>query len=40
MTTDPLASPTDRIDAVIGRTPMVRLQRVTTQDMAEIWVKI
>ncbi|CAN5756352.1 cysteine synthase A [soil metagenome] len=40
MTTDPLPSPTDRIDAVIGGTPMVRLQRVTTQDMAEIWVKI
>ena len=40
MTTKTLPSPTDRIDAVIGRTPIVRLQRVTTQDMAEIWVKI
>ena len=40
MTTDPLPSPSDRIDAVIGGTPMIRLQRVTTQDMAEIWVKI
>ena len=40
MTTDALPSPTDRIDAVIGGTPIVRLQRVTTQDLAEIWVKI
>ena len=40
MTTDPLPSPADRIDAVIGGTPVIRLQRVTTQDMAEIWVKI
>ena len=40
MTTEPLPSPSDRIDAVIGATPMVRLQRVTTPDMAEIWVKI
>ena len=40
MTTDPLPAPTDRIDAVIGGTPMVRLQRVTTPEMAEIWVKI
>ena len=40
MTTDPLPSPSDRIDAVIGGTPVIRLQRVTTEDMAEIWVKI
>lgn len=40
MTTESLPSPGDRIDAVIGGTPMVRLQRVTTPDMAEIWVKI
>ena len=40
MTTGLVPSPGDRIDAVIGGTPMVRLQRVTTPDMAEIWVKI
>ena len=40
MTTEPPPSPHDRIDAVIGATPMVRLQRVATADMAEIWVKI
>ena len=38
--TAPLPAPSDRIDAVIGATPIVRLQRVTSAAMAEIWVKI
>ena len=29
-----------RIDGAIGRTPMVRLTRVTTPEMAELWVKV
>ncbi|MBW3535418.1 MAG: cysteine synthase A [Gemmatimonadetes bacterium] len=29
-----------RIDRFIGRTPMVRLQRVVESDMAEVWVKV
>jgi cysteine synthase A len=30
----------DRIDAVIGATPIVRLQRVTEPGMAEVWMKL
>lgn len=40
MDTEPSAAPTDRIDAVIGATPIVRLQRVVTPGMAEVWVKL
>ena len=29
-----------RIDASIGRTPMVRLERVVEPDMGEVWVKL
>jgi cysteine synthase len=29
-----------RIDASIGRTPMVRLERIVEPDMAEVWVKL
>jgi cysteine synthase A len=29
-----------RIDASIGRTPMVKLERVTEPEMAEVWVKL
>ena len=28
------------IDAYIGRTPLVRLERVVGDDMAEVWVKV
>jgi cysteine synthase A len=28
------------IDTFIGRTPLVRLERVVTQDMAEVWIKL
>ncbi|MFL5618170.1 MAG: cysteine synthase A [Gemmatimonadaceae bacterium] len=29
-----------RVDAVIGRTPVVRLERVVTPEMAEVWLKL
>jgi cysteine synthase len=29
-----------RVDAVIGRTPVVRLERVATAEMAEVWIKL
>jgi cysteine synthase len=29
-----------RVDAVIGRTPIVRLERVATPEMAEVWIKL
>jgi len=29
-----------RVDAVIGRTPVVRLERVATPAMAEVWIKL
>ncbi len=29
-----------RVDAVIGRTPVVRLERVATPQMAEVWIKL
>lgn len=32
--------PPDRIDAVIGATPIVRLQRITEPGMAEVWMKL
>ena len=35
-----LASEHARIDAAIGRTPVVRLERVTEPGMAEVWVKL
>jgi cysteine synthase A len=38
--TDLLARPDDRVDALIGTTPVVRLQRVIEPGMAEIWVKL
>lgn len=38
--TDVLARPDDRVDALIGATPVVRLQRVVEPGMAEIWVKL
>src|SRR3954468_5380857 len=30
----------NRVDAVIGRTPVVRLERVATPQMAEVWIKL
>jgi cysteine synthase A len=30
----------NRVDAVIGRTPVVRLERVVTPEMAEVWIKL
>jgi cysteine synthase len=30
----------NRVDAVIGRTPVVRLERVATPEMAEVWIKL
>ena len=35
-----MINPPDRIDAVIGATPIVRLQRVVEPGMAEIWMKL
>jgi cysteine synthase A len=32
--------PDDRVDALIGATPVVRLQRVTEPGMAEVWMKL
>jgi cysteine synthase len=32
--------PGNRVDAVIGRTPVVRLERVVTREMAEVWIKL
>jgi cysteine synthase A len=39
---DGAAPPPDaaRIDGAIGRTPVVRLRRLPTPDMAEVWVKV
>jgi cysteine synthase A len=34
------SAPGHRIDAVIGRTPVVRLERVVDPEMAEVWVKL
>jgi cysteine synthase len=36
----PPDSRTARIDSAIGRTPVVRLERVIEPDMAEVWVKM
>ncbi|MEO8622325.1 MAG: cysteine synthase A [bacterium] len=36
----PITHPANRIDAAIGATPVVRLQRVVEPDMAEIWMKL
>ncbi len=38
--TDLLARPDDRVDALIGMTPVVRLQRVVEPGMSEIWMKL
>ena len=38
--TDSLIRPDDRVDAFIGGTPIVRLQRVVEPGMAEVWVKL
>ena len=35
-----MTAPTDRIDAAIGATPVVRLQRVMEPGMAEVWMKL
>jgi len=35
-----MINPPDRIDAVIGATPIVRLQRVTEPGMSEVWMKL
>jgi cysteine synthase A len=35
-----VAVPGHRVDAVIGRTPVVRLERVATPEMAEVWIKL
>jgi cysteine synthase A len=32
--------PGHRVDAAIGRTPVVRLERVATANMAEVWLKL
>ena len=32
--------PTRRIDAAIGRTPVVRLERIVDDKMAEVWIKL
>jgi cysteine synthase len=42
MSDDPASRLTDhpRIDAAIGRTPVVRLSRVVDREMAEVWVKV
>ena len=36
----PIVPSGHRVDAVIGRTPVVRLERVATPEMAEIWIKL
>jgi cysteine synthase len=36
----PATAPGVRIDAAIGRTPMVQLRRVVEPGMAEVWVKV
>ena len=33
-------APTRRMDALIGRTPIMRLHRIVEPDMAEVWVKL
>jgi len=38
--TQPIAPTGHRVDAVIGRTPVVRLERVATPEMAEVWIKL
>jgi cysteine synthase A len=37
---DTLDFPTQRVDAIIGRTPMVQLARVVEPGMAEVWLKL
>ena len=37
---DALASQRQRIDAAIGRTPVVRLTRVASDAIGEVWVKL
>jgi cysteine synthase A len=37
---DTLDFPTQRVDSVIGRTPMVQLARVVEPGMAEVWLKL
>jgi cysteine synthase A len=39
-TTSALAARGNRIDALIGATPMVQLTRVVEPDMAEVWLKL
>src|SRR3982751_4468714 len=36
----PIVPSGHRVDAVIGRTPVVRLERVATPEMAEVWIKL
>jgi cysteine synthase A len=36
----PIVASGHRVDTVIGRTPMVRLERVATSEMAEVWIKL
>jgi len=36
----PIVPSGHRVDAVIGRTPVVRLERVATPEMAELWIKL
>jgi cysteine synthase A len=38
--TQPIVPTGHRVDAVIGRTPVVRLERVATPEMAEVWIKL
>ncbi len=33
-------APTRRMDALIGRTPIMRLHRIVEPDMAEVWIKL
>jgi len=33
-------SPSVRVDAAIGRTPVARLERIVEPDMAEVWIKL
>ena len=36
----PASMAAKRLDAFIGRTPMLKLERVTDADMAEVWIKL
>ena len=36
----PIVPSGHRVDAVIGRTPVVRLERVATPEIAEVWIKL